>query len=568
MALGAASRDFKQWLRIKPAHKTVVNEESMEWINSELSKCINREDGHRSCLPRLSNTNFVPTKLIDVREDVLRLKNGESLDSENSSAGNGIKYATFSYCWGSAADGELQFKTKSTSIKERMSGFLLSDLPRAVQDAVIVMRSLSIDYLWVDSICVLQDDRADWERESAEIGRIYGSAYVTLCSLTPSCRIGFLYQEQPKVVMPFQSTLRRHIAGNFIVEYDSCTMMGLGREGWIQGVPDNRWFSRGWAFQEKMMSTRALLLWHSGAWFTCPCSEIELMGATGPRQSFCLDLLSLSSKYPEKNDVYRAWYQSVVSRYSDCQFTYPQDVLPAMSSLAQIFQEAIGDEYVAGLWKHDLVRGLMWHYYRDIKPLHGSLKSFLATLVSSDNYVAPSWSWAGNHFLECLPETYTETIEEDCHVLTVSTTVLGQDEFGKIEDGELEIDGHIIDFEAVEPVASVRGITPLSLPNGVTVLCNLDYSTYDRQILVRDFKFLVLGCCVRSQSPVGQRRPSHVAQQCQKGKRYKESCRTFGLILHSARSPGKYLRVGIFEQKEKGSWQQFEQLERETVIII
>ncbi|KAH8163482.1 hypothetical protein CIB48_g4761 [Xylaria polymorpha] len=86
---------------------------------------------------------------------------------------NVIKYAALSYCWGAPADAATQFKTEQSTLNNHLAGFSLDELTSAVHDAVEVTRALSISYLWVDALCIIQDDVSDWEKESSAMADVY-----------------------------------------------------------------------------------------------------------------------------------------------------------------------------------------------------------------------------------------------------------------------------------------------------------------------------------------------------------------------------------------------------------
>lgn len=105
-----------------------------------------------------------------------------------------------------------------------------------IQDAVTVTRALSVRYLWIDALCIIQGDGQDWARESQVIGLVYSNAFVTICSLSSSsCLEGFL--DRPTAVqIPFRSSIRPEIAGTY----------GLRRQPRLDGATfqDSEWSLR------------------------------------------------------------------------------------------------------------------------------------------------------------------------------------------------------------------------------------------------------------------------------------------------------------------------------------
>ena len=97
---------------------------------------------------------------------------------------NGMKdaYITLSHCWGAPRDGQAQLKLTSLNITSMMRKIPLDSMPATFRDAVISTRTLGYRYLWIDSLCIIQDSSPDWESESANMDRIYRDAILTLAA--------------------------------------------------------------------------------------------------------------------------------------------------------------------------------------------------------------------------------------------------------------------------------------------------------------------------------------------------------------------------------------------------
>lgn len=150
-------------------------------MKSELNNCHRGVDDHTATCAAPESLQFIPTRLIDVRNTDLRLVGKAELVQQGQP-----KYAALSYCWGTKSELCCDYSTTAKNEQLRKSGLGLNPLPPVLQDAVMMARALSLPYLWVDAICILQDQADDWQRESAELDRIYGSAFVTIASLTSS----------------------------------------------------------------------------------------------------------------------------------------------------------------------------------------------------------------------------------------------------------------------------------------------------------------------------------------------------------------------------------------------
>ena len=113
-------------------------------------------------------------------------------------------YVALSYCWGK----NIPYTTTSKNVeKHQGKGISYEEIPKTLQEAVLVTRLLGLQYLWIDSLCIIQDDQKDWEHEAARMGLVYSRAYITIAaSRAHHCGEGFLqprstYEETRK--MPF-----------------------------------------------------------------------------------------------------------------------------------------------------------------------------------------------------------------------------------------------------------------------------------------------------------------------------------------------------------------------------
>lgn len=127
----------------------------------------------------------LPALVLDVTEDNPFLCSGRGMTSP---------YTILSHCWGSRT----LVTTTMTTIKERMHGIPFSTLPRTFQDVVIITRHFGVKYLWVDSLCIIQDNRQDWVEESVKMGDYYRNALFTISALdAANSEEGMLAQRHP-----------------------------------------------------------------------------------------------------------------------------------------------------------------------------------------------------------------------------------------------------------------------------------------------------------------------------------------------------------------------------------
>lgn len=112
-----------------------------------------------------------------------------SFSSGSLPSSSPVRYAALSYCWGPPHAASRQLKTTADSLRAMHVALPpVKEMPPVLREAIRMCHRLNIEYLWVDSICIVQGDETDWAAESARMGDVYRNAYVTLCPLrSASC---------------------------------------------------------------------------------------------------------------------------------------------------------------------------------------------------------------------------------------------------------------------------------------------------------------------------------------------------------------------------------------------
>ncbi|EFW99759.1 tol-like protein [Grosmannia clavigera kw1407] len=202
-----ADHDLSTWLRSDGCRQAEpLSPDNVEWIRSTLVDW-DEDPGTQSV------GGFVPSRLVYVGVD------DDQTDSPRLVLTEGWKdplpkYAALSYCWGPGHDAARQLTTKTSNLDSHLTKLPQEDLTPVLRDAIAVCRSLSIPYIWIDAVCIVQDDSADWSSESEVMGYIYYHAYLTICPLAASsCMHGFLEPRTAGVDIPFQSQRHPEISG-------------------------------------------------------------------------------------------------------------------------------------------------------------------------------------------------------------------------------------------------------------------------------------------------------------------------------------------------------------------
>lgn len=309
------------------------------------------------------------------------------------------RYAALSYCWG----GDQDSKTTTENLTEYEELLPLSTMPRTIMDATELTRELGIPFLWVDSLCIIQDNKADKQKEIGNMAEVYKNSWVTISAArAASSQDGFL---GPQSVLTKSetnfATLPIAFPGGTMGKVSLYTSpfceSRWGSPLWSRGsIPT---LERAWTHQEFILSPRVVSYFDNGTELTCQAgtqshdglqpylpehfSEIEGRNPTLPYVFRTIQNSTISSE--EKAQLQSLWY-IIVTRYSSTHTTYPDDRLPALSALASEFTRVTGDTYLAGLWKCTIIEDLAW---RVVEPLESTVR-----MRSGQKYAVPSWSWA------------------------------------------------------------------------------------------------------------------------------------------------------------------------------
>ena len=267
-------------------------------------------------------------------------------------------YAALSYCWGTVQPNAL----KISNLGHYLAGIQLSSLPKSLQDAVVVARKLHIQYLWVDSLCIIQDSEEDMIHEIARMESIYSNAYVTIsASCAIDCNAGFLGVQSPakkSCTVPFRCNNG---------EVGQVSVSALDPSQNIDYASTEPIHSRAWTFPESFFSRRMIIYSKHQLFWVCG----ETWGKDGGRISreeyFSRELSSRSLREPKTDD-----WVDVICEYLSRKLTNHSDKLPAISSIAASFAQRTNDIYLAGLWRSKLLHELCWKPCRNGFPVGGA----------------------------------------------------------------------------------------------------------------------------------------------------------------------------------------------------
>lgn len=381
-------------------------------------------------------------------------------------------YITLSYVWGSPNKVSA---TASTNFEERKNGILVETLPKTFQDVITITRKLNVPYVWIDALCIIQDDEGDWNREASQMARIYQLSLLTVAATgaedaSKGCfldRVPTSVEIGPLVKLPYR-TKEGVVSGQFSV-YEPHTTFAEEYDRFIEKSP---LLKRGWVFQERALSRRMVHYTKGKMFFECrtsrfmdECQEgvgkenIKLGGFWG-QDIKAKGEVTTPPKEPKPLElsILGRWY-SALGIYSQLRLTKAKDKLAAIAGVAKEFQMLLSMErdqvgkpgrdgsaihtplYVSGLWSHDLLCGLSWYPSKPQKLWIAGNK-------------APSWSWASWHTPIAWPRC--TTFKPECKLIVPEM----QEQYGRAESMKMKSRRRVKASELSSFVAELpRGIT-------------------------------------------------------------------------------------------------------------
>jgi hypothetical protein len=266
-------------------------------------------------------------------------------------------YITLSHLW--AASG-IMLKLTLANLDAFLQQIPMTDLPPTFKDSFEATRKLGIRYLWIDSLCILQDSDSDWRAESSVMGEIYGRSLCNLAATGSSRTYGGLFQERDVSNIAPTTTIK--------IKGTETTYCVMGNKTWCSEISNAPLNNRGWVLQERMLSPRTLhyasqLFWECRESVACeafpsgmPRSSCDAMEPCLKPQAHPFSLKSWRGLFPS------ALWDKITESYAQCELTRASDRLVAISGIAKELRSTWGDDYLAGLWKGELPGCLIWAY--------------------------------------------------------------------------------------------------------------------------------------------------------------------------------------------------------------
>ncbi|KAK2009776.1 HET-domain-containing protein [Colletotrichum eremochloae] len=308
----------------------------------------------------------IPTRLVKVTDPIRVL---DSCTIEPS------RYVALSHCWGQLQEHErfCLYQKNHSQLEARID---FDRLPKTFRDAITVTRGLGIEYIWIDTLCIIQDDEDDWEMESSKMETVFSAAYCTLSAASAESSLeGFLSPRPPRPCV----RLRTEDSRDLYV----CPHI----DDFHQDVELAKINRRGWVLQERALSRRSIyysrnqVYWECGEGIRC-----ETMGRLyNSKAAFLGDASFPRSALEYYRDGRQLLIQDLYERYSALAFTKASDRAVAILGLQERLARAFETQAAHGTFESYFARSILWRRDEQLAEM--------TPIAQPAGRHVPSWSW-------------------------------------------------------------------------------------------------------------------------------------------------------------------------------
>jgi hypothetical protein len=352
-------------------------------------------------------------------------------------------------------------------------------LSNTFKDAITVTRSLGLRFLWIDSLCIIQDSLEDWATQSAVMGKIYENS---ICNIAATAaedgRFGCFFTRNPLFAQPCKAIVRKLEDVKDPSSLSTSLHVIVPQRVW-RGVDRAAINTRAWVVQERILAPRTIHFGQNQLFWECrelvSIGTYMLFGETpsmsNPKepnfvfQNACeifpdglpkqfresqglksLDPMTdgarirkMSDSIPKHIkevsdpvvDSFFIWNR-ILTTYTRCYLTRDEDKLIAISAIARRMQPLVSGTYLAGLWTRHLPYHLLWHAWPSVYVKRPPARC--------KSYSAPSWSWASINgdcnFYESIEPYQKQFMIE---ILEAKVTTKVPDRMGQVVDGYIKL---------------------------------------------------------------------------------------------------------------------------------
>jgi hypothetical protein len=347
---------------------------------------------------------------------VLEITGATTVKLRCNMSSTNFTYLALSHMWG--PDHTHQTRLLESNLLAFQTSIPWSALSDIYHDAIRTARALGYTFLWIDSLCIIQDSASDWTHEGQRMATVYGNCAANIAFLFPPSSPPPT-RPDPRIWYPCVLRAATALEAGVYIRHPTSS--------WTQAFPpkDHEWlvqhgwplFRRAWTFQEYLLSPRTLLCGHENLMFQCCCVFYdELMGpiAEGVKERPSQGRHMCKARYfpvglkKERKGGYAALrfvldWMNVVGEYRARRLSYATDRVVAFAGIASAFRKLGGLTYLAGLWWQYFPLCFLWRVekkpaamlrsqYPDVCR-RGEDAVYTDEIEETGVGEAPSWSW-------------------------------------------------------------------------------------------------------------------------------------------------------------------------------
>lgn len=348
--------------------KTMNYEQAKKW----LSRCTNDHGSDCNALRTPTSITLPPSfRLVDTTEwCVVTMPDPE-------------EYVALSYVWALASNSaekqKLQLQRDNVQEMEKPGGLKGEVLPEVIVDAIQLCAELGKRYLWIDRLCIVQDDLDTKAEQLDAMGVIYHRAFLAIAALGDGVTRGL-----PGVSSrPRPKSYENH---SWDLLATMRNPMGEARIPWVElAVQNSQWNDRAWTFQERFLSRRRLFFDEGQVYGNC-CKERWSDNTDGYREEDWMKTAywqdeGLNDTFVDENEDSLAVCTGPLQQYTPRSLTFQEDILNAFAGVGNILRSRLNTDMLCGHPEKFFLESLIW-----IPGDDGGKRRHLADI--------PSWSWA------------------------------------------------------------------------------------------------------------------------------------------------------------------------------
>lgn len=412
---------------------------------------------HDECPPM--DDKPLPTRVINVGS----IDRDPFLVSTNRKRG---EFIALSHCWGGSVADEA--KLTADTIELFRNKIPMADLPANFVDAVLITRSLGLEYLWIDCLCIMQDSPEDWDVESKHMGDIYRDAMVTLAAAAASKATDGMLHTFSTYDLNGGPPIKLKLAQDSPSDDIHIVRRDKTREDLGHLLYHGPLANRGWTLQEEILSPRTLYYGSQQIHWQClhhyssgdGIHDYDVHWKRAFRYEWIKERIFKQTHSPDQdphdpkniNQILLEYHNEMVVDYCKRRLTFASDKFPAFSGIASLMHGELRHGgylnvvYLAGIWSSHFREGLIWYYGKKAtssSPTHPNPKDPILSF--------PTWSWANVNgrikslYTKILPPTSLDPI-----LLSHNCIPAGTNPYGAIKSAELVVRGYILPMRVAD----------------------------------------------------------------------------------------------------------------------